>query len=405
MKQAKFLLPLFFIISQALFAQSSLVGSKIESLEITEFLKNKPSELSFNNKYKVLEFWASWCAPCLAAVPHINELQDKFKDNKELVFISLTYEKPEIARRAMNKVDFKTIVATDQSKGFFKKLQVEKNGIMSLPTTILVDNNNEVKWIGTPKDLNAELIKSFLSGEKIGQKEISKAIVTEEAPQSVQKTLVKKRDDENLKFAFSIEKAVDSDIKSLIMNGYFGQFIFSKTPLTQVLSSLQNIPEHKILFLDSTLASDSYNVFYKNSFVKKEGFNLETFNNEKKAVIRKIVESLDLVEKVVTKPTEVFEIKVLDETKLVLTEETVQSKSSSGEGVISIMNGNLENVSATLSNMFRKIILYKGTNPNKFDFTLIHNNSIESLEKSLETYGLKLYQSTENVDYFQYEKK
>jgi len=62
-----------------------------------ETLLNAPSGAqatleALRGKAIVLEFWATWCAPCVAAIPHMNELTDHFKD-KPIVFISLTNEK------------------------------------------------------------------------------------------------------------------------------------------------------------------------------------------------------------------------------------------------------------------------------------------------------------------------
>ena len=39
----------------------------------------------------VIEFWATWCGPCRAAVPHLNELVSKYK-NRHVSFISITGE-------------------------------------------------------------------------------------------------------------------------------------------------------------------------------------------------------------------------------------------------------------------------------------------------------------------------
>src|SRR5882724_1084408 len=44
---------------------------------------------SLKGKVVVLEFWATWCAPCIAVQPHLNELTDEFKD-KSVQFISIT---------------------------------------------------------------------------------------------------------------------------------------------------------------------------------------------------------------------------------------------------------------------------------------------------------------------------
>src|SRR5215831_9135496 len=46
---------------------------------------------SLEGKVVVLEFWATWCGPCVAAIPHLNELSDKFK-NQPVQFVAITAE-------------------------------------------------------------------------------------------------------------------------------------------------------------------------------------------------------------------------------------------------------------------------------------------------------------------------
>jgi len=42
-------------------------------------------------KAVVLEFWATWCGPCIAAIPHLNDLAAKF-ENRPVVFLAVTDE-------------------------------------------------------------------------------------------------------------------------------------------------------------------------------------------------------------------------------------------------------------------------------------------------------------------------
>lgn len=50
--------------------------------------KNEPNSLSsFNGKIVFIDFWATWCAPCLVAMPKTIDLMNKFKDNKEVIFL------------------------------------------------------------------------------------------------------------------------------------------------------------------------------------------------------------------------------------------------------------------------------------------------------------------------------
>lgn len=157
-----------FLLGQANLAkqQSELIGSEIDEIELTDYLQNQPVDKDFNGKFKVLEFWASWCKPCLKAVPHMNRLQRKFKD-QNIVFLSVTYQKPEETEKVLEKVNFETIVVSDQTRTLHKNLKIEVDGFMAIPRTVLIDNKNKIIWYGSPKDLTGGLIEKFLKKESL----------------------------------------------------------------------------------------------------------------------------------------------------------------------------------------------------------------------------------------------
>lgn len=153
--------------NQLIREQKKMIGKSIPTISFTDFLKNASPQTEVNNKYKVIEFWATWCKPCLDAVPHMNSLQNSFKNREDLVFLSVTYENPEKVSKTLANVNFETMVVSDQTKALHQNLKIEYKGMMVIPKTALVDKNNKVVWIGYPQDLNETMITRFLNREKL----------------------------------------------------------------------------------------------------------------------------------------------------------------------------------------------------------------------------------------------
>jgi len=169
----KILLIAFVCMPFALLAQSdlfkpqlALLNTKVDTISISHYLLNEPADKNFHSKFKVLEFWATWCRPCLKAVPHLNKLQAAFKDSN-IVFLSITYERPGKVAEAFKKVNFETIVVSDTTRATHRKLRIDMNGTLPLPRTVLIDNENKIVWYGSPEKLNAKLLERFLRKEAI----------------------------------------------------------------------------------------------------------------------------------------------------------------------------------------------------------------------------------------------
>lgn len=141
--------------------QAQLVGTTTAELTITDYLQNKPADTSFYKKFKVLEFWATWCKPCLRAVPHLNKLRNTFQQ-ENMVFLSFTYEKPEKTTKTLQRIKFETIVVSDQTKTTHRNLKIEVDGLMALPRTVLIDDDNKIVWVGRPEQLTRKLLQQFL---------------------------------------------------------------------------------------------------------------------------------------------------------------------------------------------------------------------------------------------------
>ena len=93
----RFLLFLTMCISSIVYAQKTDFTKETLSGSFLDIKKNKVSFAEILKKHQgktvVLEIWASWCSDCVAAMPKLKELQEKFT-NVDYVFISMdkTYE-------------------------------------------------------------------------------------------------------------------------------------------------------------------------------------------------------------------------------------------------------------------------------------------------------------------------
>lgn len=130
-------------------------GSRLPKLAV-DYVANKPSSL--NGKPKIVEFWATWCGPCVRNIPHLNELHDRFA-SRGLVIIGVSDEHPENVKDFAKEHSMRYAVAVDRRKDLSIHF-----GIKSIPHALLVDASDRIIWEGHPSKLPDELIESALSG-------------------------------------------------------------------------------------------------------------------------------------------------------------------------------------------------------------------------------------------------
>jgi peroxiredoxin len=101
-------------------------------------------------KVVLLDFWATWCAPCRSAIPHLNGLYKVYQTRGlEIIGVSLDTGSRERVRRFATSmgIQYPIIIADDE---------VLKNyGISPIPTTYLIDREGYVssKWVGFSQSL------------------------------------------------------------------------------------------------------------------------------------------------------------------------------------------------------------------------------------------------------------
>ena len=112
-------------------------------------------------KVTVMEFWATWCGPCKAGMPHLSELQEKYA-SRGVDIVGVTREKPEVVEAflAQDQWDGKTryTIALDLEDATSKAYMTaaKRSGI---PCAFVVDGEGKVAWIGHPMSMDEPLEK------------------------------------------------------------------------------------------------------------------------------------------------------------------------------------------------------------------------------------------------------
>jgi cytochrome c biogenesis protein CcmG/thiol:disulfide interchange protein DsbE len=120
----------------------SFRGKPAPKLVVDQWLTPQPDR---GGKFVLVDFWATWCGPCRQAIPHLNRLQEKFKDN--LVVVGLSDESPDAIRR-MKSPKIEYAVGTDAQGRTKREVQVK-----GIPHLMLMDPKGIVRYEGMPSYL------------------------------------------------------------------------------------------------------------------------------------------------------------------------------------------------------------------------------------------------------------
>lgn len=140
------------------------VGDKAPPIQVAKWLQgDEIKEFKKGHAY-VVEFWATWCGPCIAAMPHMSKLSKQHKDanihfigvnvweryNEDTLTTVTNFVKEQGPRLTYN-------VAYDGKDGKMAESYMKAAGQNGIPAAFLIDREGNIAWIGHPMMLDLPL--------------------------------------------------------------------------------------------------------------------------------------------------------------------------------------------------------------------------------------------------------
>jgi thiol-disulfide isomerase/thioredoxin len=117
-----------------------------------------PSWTDLRGKVIVLDFWATWCKPCIASIPHLNSLKKELAD-QPVRLLSVTYEPRGKVSEFLKAHPIETEVLIDNDLSTFKSFIA-----WGIPITYVFDREGRLVASVSPKDLTAEIVRTVVAG-------------------------------------------------------------------------------------------------------------------------------------------------------------------------------------------------------------------------------------------------
>jgi thiol-disulfide isomerase/thioredoxin len=134
------------------------LGDAAPALKVEKWIKGGPVDVRDGKHVYVVEFWATWCSPCKASIPHLTALQKKYKD-QGVVVVGVSVDEA-VKHKSRDKVapfvqekgdDMGYVVALDDADKTTRIAYMDGFVFDGIPTAFVVDKG-KVVWAGQSDD-------------------------------------------------------------------------------------------------------------------------------------------------------------------------------------------------------------------------------------------------------------
>ncbi len=143
------------------------VGDPAPKIQVSSWVQGDPVKEFEGDKVYIVEFWATWCGPCVQAIPHLNETYKTLKDQGLVVIGQNLGEDVTTAKKFVKgmagKMTYRVTVDDPADGGFMAKHWLAAAGENGIPCAFVVNKLGKIAYIGHPMSLKESLLESLLA--------------------------------------------------------------------------------------------------------------------------------------------------------------------------------------------------------------------------------------------------